>query len=202
MAWSKIICIAIMAVGLSAGNLYAQLSTDASRVFTFRNELSQPQVQTVPSRAVEYYPKYYSTNQPVQTTRVVQRKIVDRSSLVSNGIAKQPTWPNLVEVRQGSITVFVDPTDVLLGKRVWNKTGGIDYNHSLRQSQRLFNTLNNQPRVFTEFNGHIQQESGVYEMFSPEAIIHKPIPGKHHKKRKTPRNYVEIKQKMVKSSGR
>ncbi|QQE12920.1 hypothetical protein JD969_05525 [Planctomycetota bacterium] len=201
MEWCKCAIAALFVIGVTGGTASAQLTSDASKVITFRNPGAG--AHEAPSQSVNYYPRYRFNNQAIKTTRLVQRRIVDSSSLVSNGVAKQPTWPGFAEVRQGSITVYVDPHDVLLGQRAYeNLVGGIDDKHSLRRAQRLFNALNQKPQVIVYRNENAALARWPKERFTPKSIMHIPVPDKFKKQRKRPGNYVELKQKVAKADKR
>ena len=95
---------------------------------------------------------------------------------------------------------FARSHNALLGQRASdNLVGGIDENHSLRQTQRLSHALNQKPQVIVYRSEKAKATGRVKPKFSPKSIIHIPVPEKFKKQRKRPDNYVKMRYKIAKA---
>ncbi|WP_432797717.1 hypothetical protein [Poriferisphaera sp. WC338] len=175
MNFVKYTAIGLFCISGFAVSASAQVSSQHSRVFTVRNQKARATL-TVQNPGA-YYPKYHEVAPDTldESTQLVERRIVTPDATVSNGLAKQPVWPGMAEVRRGSITVFIDPNQARYGQRD-RVNAGIDENNGLLKAQRLWRSLNNKQRVFVirneqasvDANGKRIQPRGVIYLKTPQ----------------------------------
>jgi len=115
--------------------------------------------------------KYQRIGSPNRTTvEVVKRGVAEPAAVVSRELREQPTFPDLIEVRIGSQTVFLDPRQNYQNKPF---AGELDDNTSLLQARRLADIP--LPRTYViHGKGYKRDEPSTSEVPEPSVVI--PVP--------------------------
>ena len=122
LGWAAALALTTMATQASAGTAYVVTRSGPGIIRG---------LQPRPESRVEALP-VDSRVQP-GAYQVIDRPVANRAATVSRALAEQPVYPYLVELKQGLITVYLDPAHDYRGQG----PGRLDENNSILKALRM-----------------------------------------------------------------